>query len=198
MLTSFCWHLGLQARAGSPIGVTRARRVAACVDMHVTVRRGCCEDLEQLVSLTCRLAAETENGLQLDRDRVAAGVTAGLHAPSSDASSTLQPRYWVAEHDRRLVGFTSISPEWSDWWACAYWWVMSVYVQPSDRRSGVASALFNAMYEDAEQEGVQTINLRVERANQQAQGFYAKLGFALDESHLVMARGRRPDGSLIE
>ena len=75
---------------------------------------------------------------------------------------------------------------------------MSVYVQPSDRRSGVASALFNAMYEDAEQEGVQTINLRVERANRQAQGFYAKLGFALDESHLVMARGRRPDGSVIE
>ena len=167
-------------------------------EFELSVRPGRRDDLEQLVTLTCDLAEETEHGLQLDRAKVTAGVEAGLPAESpEDAAGGLQPRYWVAERDGRLVGFVSVSPEWSDWWACAYWWIMSVFVQPSERRTGVASALFNAMFEDAEREGVQTINLRVERANQHAQSFYAKLGFFVDESHLVMARGRRPDGSVI-
>ena len=165
-------------------------------EYELSVRPGRRDDLEQLVALTCDLAEETEHGLQLDRAKVTAGVEAGLPA-ASPAGGGLQPRYWVAERDGRLVGFVSVSPEWSDWWACAYWWIMSVFVQSSERRTGVASALFSAMYEDAERDGVQTINLRVERANQHAQSFYAKLGFLVDESHLVMARGRRPDGSVI-
>jgi hypothetical protein len=44
---------------------------------------------------------------------------------------------------------------------------------------------------------VQTVNLRVERENEGAQKFYASVGFAVDDSHLVMSRGRKPDGGAI-
>ena len=104
----------------------------------VSVRPGRASDLSHLVRLTCDLASETEHGLTLDKAKVTAGVAAGL--PTAAAAAALAPRYWVAERedstergDSDLVGFVAISPEWSDWWACTYWWITSVYVLPSER-----------------------------------------------------------------
>jgi len=170
--------------------------------MEFSVRPGHRADLEQLVGLTCDLARETEHGLLLDRATVSNGVLPGL--PTDQANTgDLCPRYWVAEQDgaaggrARIVGFVAISPEWSDWWATSYWWVTSVFVAESHRRIGVGRELFTAMFAAADAEKIQTINLRVEQDNQ-ARRFYSSIGFVVDESHLVMSRGNRPDGTTID
>ena len=161
-----------------------------------TVRRGTSKDLHALVQLTKDLATETEDGLQLSHERLLLGVAKGLPNPNGPTSaSDLSPKYWVAcDQVGHLVGFVGVSPEWSDWWATCYWWVISVFVDSKWRRAGVGTALFKTMQQDAIKEDVQTVNLRVETNNTGAQNFYRKIGFAVDSSHLVMSRGRRPDG----
>lgn len=163
--------------------------------MTYKVRTGVPTDLESVVQLTCDLAEETENGLKLVPDKVNAGVAVGLNAAEG---GVLNPRYWVAENeDGKVVAFVAISPEWSDWWNTCYWWVISIYVDPSARRKGVAKALFQEMQQDADSLGVQTVNLRVEAANAGAHNFYKACGFVVDDSHLVMSRGNKPDGSAV-
>ncbi len=163
-------------------------------DDGFSVRQGAVTDLDQLVALTLALAAETEDGLRLDTLRLAAGVRRGLEAGEG---ADLSPRYWVAEQSGRLVGFIGISPEWSDWWATTYWWVISVFVECRCRRRGVATQLFASMQADADDANVQTVNLRVECGNAGAQKFYKSIGFAVDPSHLVMSKGRKPDGRAV-
>ena len=123
------------------------------------------------------------------------GISKGL-GTSSVEERELDPKYWVAERasDKKLVGFLAVSPEWSDWWACCYWWVISVFVSAESRRSGIATSLFAALRSDAKAANVQTVNLRVEKENAGAQQFYKRIGFAEDPSHIVMSQGRKPDG----
>lgn len=163
------------------------------------VRRGISSDLEGLIRLTQTLATETENGLVLHEEKLRVGIARGLPAEAEENEEELSPKYWVAERrsDGRLVGFLAVSPEWSDWWATCYWWVISVFVEADSRRSKVATALFASMEADSAAAGVQTVNLRVESENAGAQQFYKRIGFAEDPSHIVMAKGRKPDGSLI-
>ena len=162
----------------------------------ITVRRGLQKDLPQLLQLTKDLAKETENGLVLDDALLTVGVGRGLSTTPDDAAS---PIYFVGiassdQGDEQIVGFLAISPEWSDWWATWYWWVISVFVDANRRRQGVATLLFEAMQQEADTIGVQTVNLRVETANAAAQTFYHNIGFAIDDSHLVMSRGKTPSG----
>ena len=112
-------------------------------------------------------------------------------------------------------------------WGVEYWWVISVYVAPAHRRKGLATRLLKAVLAEAASRGAQTVNLRVERANTAAQVYtaplssslksspiaashrspaaaflgpqalYRRAGFAVDDSHLVMAHGRTPSGELI-
>jgi hypothetical protein len=105
----------------------------------------------------------------------------------------------VAEdaHSREICGIIAVSPEWSDWWASEYWWVISVFVSADSRRRGMASALFTAMLAAAADEKVQTVNLRCECENGSARRFYESIGFVVDDSHLVMSKGNKPDGSQV-
>jgi GNAT superfamily N-acetyltransferase len=173
---------------------------------EVRIRRGSHLDLESIVRLTFSLAKETEKGLVLDVERTRFGVAAGLRTQGQPVSGSmdLRPRYWIAsiadpdtERGELDVGFLASSPEWSDWWGVEYWWITSVFVDSRWRRRGVARRLFEAAFKTADDANVQTINLRVERSNEAAKQFYRSVGFAVDDSHIVMSRGKRPDGSRI-
>lgn len=196
------WQLH-QQRFFQQAGIHFVRFLALCwpprpklmTERSVTVRRGVAEDLEAIVQLQLDLARETENGLELDRARVAAGVGAGL----AGGAGALSPRYWVAvsASSGTVVGCVGVSPEWSDWWNCAYWWIISIFVGAGHRRHGVASELLRVLLAASDEDGVQTVNLRVEAENDGARAFYAAAGFATDTSHVVMSRGRKPDGAVV-
>lgn len=159
-------------------------------------------DLEDIIRFTKQMASETE-GCVLPDAGVRRGVELALR-PHAGGTGGLRPRYWVWQLQgekpaaaREIAGMVGISPEWSDWWGVEYWWVISVYIRPESRRQGLATKLLKGVLSAAEAAGAQTVNLRVERANASAQALYTRAGFAVDDSHLVMACGRTPSGAAV-
>lgn len=149
-------------------------------------------DCATIVAYTKALADESE-GFSLTQRHVQRGVSVMVLG----SLFGLQPRCWVYEEDGQVFGMIGTCPEWSDWHGKEYWWVLTMYVAPSHRRRGIATKLLTTVKEAALKHGVQTVNLRVERDNIVAQRLYQSVGFAVDESHLVMAFGHTPSGDAI-
>ena len=86
-------------------------------------------------------------------------------------------RYFVAETDGRPVGQLMLTYEWSDWRNGVFWWIQSVFVEPQQRGSGVFSALFRHVHEQARKRPeVCGLRLYVDRANGRARSVYGHLG----------------------
>ena len=134
------------------------------------IRSAAPSDLETVVEFNARLARETE-GVQLDMDRLRAGVAALLGDPSLG-------RYFIAESESGTAGQLALTYEWSDWRNGMFWWLQSVYVRPEFRRQGVLRALYGHVLELATDRGVCGIRLYVEKENRSAQEAYRQLGMA--------------------
>ena len=165
------------------------------------IRNGTAKDIDEMLQMQMDLAYETEKGLKLNEAQLRVGVMKCLNADGSDFG--LKPFYIVAALDGgkggdEPVGFVGISPEWSDWWGTEYWWVISIFVAPGQRRKGIATKLFQDVLQRSQEKGVQTVNLRVEKLNSGAMSFYRKIGFVVDDSHHVMSIGKKPEGSKLE
>lgn len=125
-------------------------------------------DLDVLVAGNADMAAETEQ-LQLDLPTLRRGVTAVLDGAAAG-------RYWVAEHDGRVVGQLLVTYEWSDWRNRQVWWIQSVHVARDARRLGVFRALYAYIRAAAEADGAGGLRLYVDESNTRAQAVYAALG----------------------
>lgn len=135
----------------------------------VVVRDAAADDLAWLVDCATAMAWETERK-RLDPDTVRAGVAAAL----DDASKA---RYFVALRDDACAGTLMLTFEWSDWRNGLWWWIQSVYVEPSQRRGGVFAALYRHVETLARTApGVIGLRLYVEHGNAAAQRTYAALG----------------------
>ena len=151
----------------------------------VTLRRARPEDGDTLVAFNRAMALETE-GLALDDARLDRGVRALL-------ADERKGHYLVAVRGDELVGQLMITYEWSDWRDGTYWWIQSVYVARSARRTGVYRALHDRVLADARaQRGDRVVGVRlyVDRDNRVAQSTYAALGMSharydLYELHLT-------------
>lgn len=141
----------------------RARRPA------ITVRPATLADLDVLVRFSAAMAGETE-GRALDLKRLRKGVRAVL-------ASDRHGRYLVAESGAAVVGQVLLTYEWSDWRNGVFWWIQSVYVEPSARRRGVYQALHAHVVREARVHGdVCGVRLYVEKDNRSAQTAYTGLG----------------------
>jgi GNAT superfamily N-acetyltransferase len=135
----------------------------------VVVRDAVADDLAWLVECAIAMARETEHK-RLDPGIVRAGVAAGLADPS-------KARYFVAMRDDARAGTLMLTGEWSDWRNGLWWWIQSVYVEPSQRRGGVFAVLYRHVEALARATpGVIGLRLYVEHANAAAQRTYAALG----------------------
>ncbi len=140
--------------------------------MSLIVRPATGADTDIIARFNRAMAAETE-GLELDPDRVRAGVAAVL----SDAGKGF---YLIAEEEGRAVGQLMVTFEWSDWRNGNFWWIQSVYVEPAHRRQGVFRRLYAETLERARsQSGVCGLRLYVEENNRRAQQAYESLGMRL-------------------
>ncbi len=85
-------------------------------------------------------------------------------------------RYWMAEHEGRVVGQLLITYEWSDWRNRQVWWIQSVHVAREARRLGVFRALYAHVRGEAQAAGAGGLRLYVDDTNTRAQAVYAALG----------------------
>lgn len=129
------------------------------------------DDVDCLADFAAAMAWETERK-RLDRAIVRRGVATVLDDPR-------RGRYLIAERDGCALGTLMLTYEWSDWRAGDWWWIQSVYVAGSARRSGVFRALYAHLRADAEATaGVCGLRLYVEHDNHAAQATYQALGMA--------------------
>lgn len=154
------------------------------------------EDLDTLVRFSAAMALETE-GRRLDEARLRQGIQAVLDAP-------VRGFYTVAEAttpSRLVVGQMLVTFEWSDWRNAVFWWLQSVYVDPSWRRRGVYRTMHEAMLTRARQRGdVCGVRLYVEGGNAIAKAVYAKVGLnassyhVFEEDFVLSPKPARPKG----
>jgi len=143
----------------------------------VVVRDAHARDQRFLVEANAAMAREAE-GRELDSERLAAGVRAGLGDP-------VRGSYRIAEIEGRAAGCLMLTREWSDWRNGWIWWIQSVFVAPEFRRRGVYAALHARVLGDARQAGdVVAVRLYVDESNLGAQSTYSALG--MQRSHYLM------------
>ena len=153
-------------------------------DLALTIRPATPGDAAVLADFALAMAWETEHK-RLDRSTVERGIAAVLQSSSRGS-------YRVAEAGGDVVGALMITYEWSDWRCADWWWIQSVYVVESARRSGVFSALYRSVQADiAGRDDVCGIRLYVEDANQSAQSTYASLGM-VDAHYRIMEAAAAP------
>jgi RimJ/RimL family protein N-acetyltransferase len=151
------------------------------VPASLRVRPARASDLEALVAFNRAMAHETERK-RLDAATVRRGVRRALR----DAG---RGRYFVAERGGRIAGALLLTREWSDWRDGWFWWIQSVYVEPSERRRGVYTSLHRAILSRARSSrDVVGIRLYVEQHNRRAQRVYAALGMR-PAGYLVFEQG---------
>lgn len=137
----------------------------------VTIRPATVADAETIARFNEAMAQETE-GKILDPDTVRAGVRSVFEGESD-------PFYLLALRDETIVGSLMVTTEWSDWRNGTFWWIQSVYVRPEERRTGVYTALHEAVRSRAKVTSeVCGLRLYVERDNAAAQEAYEAMGMS--------------------
>jgi ribosomal protein S18 acetylase RimI-like enzyme len=148
--------------------------------MALAIRPATPADIPVIVEFNRCLAEESE-GKTLDPEVLTAGVTSALADPH-------KALYFLAEEGGTVLGQLSLTTEWSDWRNGWLWWIQSVYVRPEARRRGIFRALYQHIYQEAnENPTVIGLRLYVERDNQAAQQTYLGMGMEWT-SYLVLQR----------
>ena len=134
----------------------------------IAVRRATQSDLDILIDFQIAMAAESEDK-GLDENTLRSGIASAL-------SSVDLALYFVAEIANEPVGTLMLTWEWSDWRNGRFWWIQSVYVTSSRRRSGVYTAMHQHVATLAAADPTAVgIRLYVEKDNESAQATYRQL-----------------------
>lgn len=144
--------------------------------MKFEIAQGTAADIETIAAFQVAMAMESE-GTVLDKEIVERGV----RAVAIDAA---KGRYYVAKAGGKVVGSMMLTMEWSDWNACWYWWIQSVYVVPEYRGQGAFTQMYNALKDEARSNDVAQLRLYVDDANEPALRRYQKVG--MHQSHYLM------------
>jgi GNAT superfamily N-acetyltransferase len=135
----------------------------------ISIRKANVQDIPILIDFQLRLAFESEN-VKLNADTLQKGMKALFDDPSKGF-------YYVAEDNSEIVGCHMITYEWSDWRNGMVWWLQSVYVKESHRKSGV----FRKMHENLismmrNDPAIIGLRLYVDNSNVRARQVYTAIG----------------------
>ncbi len=134
------------------------------------VRQARPADIPALMRLK-RLLAEGENSLHAVRASAADWLRDGFGAGAGFCA-------FVAEHHGTIVGMATCSRRIITGWNGPVIFLQDLFVEPAHRRRGIARALIARVAAYARKLGSPIIELTV-RADNPAQGFYRRNGFAL-------------------
>jgi len=152
-------------------------------ETSVTIRRADTPDAERLAPLFeayCRFY-ETHNdpahAQQYVTDRLAnrEAVVFLAFANAMDAE----------REDATPIGFTLVYPKFSSTMLRRDWLLNDLYVEPSERRKGVARALLGAAAEFAHDTGASKVQLKTQASNTEARELYESEGWTLDEKFVT-------------
>ncbi len=135
------------------------------------VRKATSVDTDILAVFSLAVIKEGD-GISIPSEHVKPGIEAVLEDDSKGF-------YLVATEKGQSdpIGCLMITFEWSDVNNGFYWWIQSVYVDPSWRRKGVYSALHNHVLSLARKaKSVSRIKLYVHENNSKAQNTYKAMG----------------------
>ena len=136
---------------------------------EIVVRQATLDDSMLLSQFNMSMAEETE-GRQLDQTTVNAGVKQLFR-------DSRQGFYLMAEVGGSARGSLMITYEWSDWRNGLFWWIQSVYVVPTARRSGVFTALYQYVKKMAQDDNAACgLRLYMEKDNLAARAVYMAMG----------------------
>lgn len=147
--------------------------------MSITVIQAGPEHADTIASFNQQMALETEDKILSWND-----ISSGVETMISDTSLGF---YLVAVTDTgEVAGCLGVTYEWSDWRNGLFWWIQSVFVDPSRREQSV----FSAMYADVKarasaDERSCGIRLYVEKDNDRAYRTYVGLGMVETEYRLM-------------
>ena len=145
---------------------------------NIAIRNATSGDMDAIVSFQLKMALESE-GKQLEVDLLRKGVASVFESGGEKGF------YLIADVDRKPVGSLLVTFEWSDWRNATFWWIQSVYVDSSKRRTGVYRAMHEHVYKIAlASDDVCGIRLYVDRENRVAQQTYTSLGMAFSHYDL--------------
>ena len=140
----------------------------------ISIRKAIPNDVAFILDSNRAMAAETED-VGLNPQTLRKGIEYLLAHPSEGI-------YLIAEQADQQAGTLMVTFEWSDWRNGRFWWIQSVYVAQTFRRTGVYRAMHEAVRElalaDPQACG---IRLYVERENSVAQQTYQRIG--MHETH---------------
>jgi ribosomal protein S18 acetylase RimI-like enzyme len=139
----------------------------------IQIRKARASDAPFIVKSQIAMAKETED-LALDRPTVEKGVAALFEDPRLG-------EYYIAERKTgdvvETIACLLTMIEWSEWRNGRVIWIHSVYVIPSERRSGVYRSMYGHLKTRVEQDPtLRGLRLYVDRKNVNAQNTYQQLG----------------------
>ncbi|MBI1418361.1 MAG: GNAT family N-acetyltransferase [Limimaricola sp.] len=134
-----------------------------------------------------------------DRDRVL-GLMAQFHAERGLAHDDVHRAraadpllegsplgaVWLIGPGRAPLGYVLVGFGWSVTRAGMEGWVNEVYIRPSVRRRGIGTEVLHAVAVALSQAGLTALHVRVDHADEAAQRFCARVGFAARPEMLVM------------
>jgi ribosomal protein S18 acetylase RimI-like enzyme len=142
----------------------------------ITIRKASPEDATAIIDFQQKMAWETEKMILIN-EIITNGVTAVF-------LNRARGQYWVAEANGIIISSLLITYEWSDWRNTNVWWLQSVFVIPSYRRTGVFRSMYMHIKNEAEKQSVAGLRLYVETNNTGAQKTYEALG--MKSEHYTM------------
>ena len=87
---------------------------------------------------------------------------------------------WVAERDRRVIGFIASGPSRDDDASEDDGEIYAIYLRESDAGQGIGRALLTTAIDALRERGAATVTLWVLASNDRARHFYERAGFGLD------------------
>jgi GNAT superfamily N-acetyltransferase len=144
--------------------------------MSYSVRPATVSDLEMLVHFTIAEAVDAEGS------DIGANVRKSVLTALEDNNHAT---YWVLENGGVVVGNVSVVKEWSDWNAGYYWWIQSMFIEPTHRGMGLIRLLLETVQREAANTNALELRLYVHKDNSAAISAYLKNGFGPSDYQIM-------------
>jgi ribosomal protein S18 acetylase RimI-like enzyme len=136
---------------------------------HQHIRRMGAADMDRVVEL-CIEHARFERAPQIDQTGLRERLATALFAQPARLSG------WVADVNEDVVGYATVTEEFSTWTGRTFWHMDCLYIQAHARNLGLGRELVDAIRAEARKQRVRELQWQTPAWNINAQRFYARLG----------------------